>query len=228
MVLAIVFSTILALVHFFSHKIEIKSKLWNTRLISFVAGISVTYVFLSLLPEAYGSFERFDRLIFVFIVAGFTAVHVAEKYFYKNSHRKSELQLNLKEVHSASFFLYYFLLGTILVDLSSQGPIRATLFFIPILFYAAVGLVSLNKIHTKVVGSKLFKAILSTSTIAGALLAEFLFSTRIIFDTLFAFVIGAFIYIALIDFIPKEKNGNPLFFTIGTIIYTILITTLVL
>lgn len=224
--LALFYAIILAATHFFSEKITIQNKLWHIRVISFVAGISVTYAFLALLPEAYKAFQTQGRLIFIFIIIGFTLVHVIEKYIYKQQERHAQLQHSLKEVHSIAFFIYYLLLGAILVELSRIGIIQSMLFFIPILFYSAVGLVSLDKIHHKVIQRGAFKFALSSSIIIGVLLADILLQTGFIFDALFALVIGAFIYVALIDFVPKEKKGEPVFFVIGVVIYSILIATL--
>lgn len=225
---ALIFAIVLATVHFFSEKMNITNKLWHTRAISFVAGISVTYVFLSLLPETYQAFEKFDRVVFIFIVFGFTAVHITEKYLYKHLEKGKNLSHSLKEVHSIAFFIYYLLVGTVLVDLSQRGFVQMTLFFIPILFYGAVGLVSLDKIHKTVIQISPLRFALSISTIIGVLIADLLLKTGIIFDAIFASVIGVFIYVALIDFVPREKSGEPAFFVLGVIVYTILIATLIL
>lgn len=227
-ILALIFGIILAITHFFSEKISIRHKIWHIRSISFVAGISVTYAFLSLLPEAYESFETQGKFIFIFIVLGFTLVHVAEKYVYKHHIQGHHIQHDLKEIHSIAFFLYYLLLGAILVNLSTIGFIQATLFFIPVLFYAGVGLVSMDKIHHKISKKGVAKFALSLSAIFGVLFAETLLNTGIFFDSLFALVIGAFIYIVLIDFIPREKRGEPVYFVLGVLVYTILISLLIL
>ena len=60
--LPIVFSLILGATHFWNEKIQIKQDYLRVRFTSFVAGISVTYVFLNLLPEVYRGFELFDLL----------------------------------------------------------------------------------------------------------------------------------------------------------------------
>ena len=225
--MAFAFSIILALVHFFNEKITISNKLLRSRVISFVAGISVTYAFLELLPQAYKSFERLGKPIFVFIILGLTLVHVVEKYFYQNEHRKEELRHDLKEIHSIVFFIYYLFLGVILVELSQRGAVQATLFFIPLLFYAGIGLVALEKIHEKITGKNLAKIVLSISTIIGVVIAPYFLQSRIFFDALFGVVIGGFIYIALIDFVPKEKEGDPFYFVAGVVIYTMLLLILI-
>ena len=104
-----------------------------------------------------------------------------------------------------------------------MGSAQVILFYIPILFYGAVGLVSLDKIHHKISGHRLARIALSLSSIVGVIFADFLLNTEILFDMLFALVIGAFIYVALIDFIPREKRGEPIYFVLGVTLYTLLI-----
>ncbi|OGD83409.1 hypothetical protein A3A54_01335 [Candidatus Curtissbacteria bacterium RIFCSPLOWO2_01_FULL_39_62] len=227
MTLALIYAIVLAIVHFFSEKINIENKIWHARAVSFVAGVVVTYAFLSLLPETYEAYEKLNRLIFIFIVAGFTTVHVTEKYLYKHLEKGKNLAHSLKEVHSGAFFIYYLLIGAILVDLSLRGNIQMTLFYLPILFYGAVGVVSLDKIHHKIIQSSPIRFALSVSTIIGVLIADLLLRTGLLFDALFAAVIGAFIYVALIDFVPRERRGDPIFFVMGVVFYTLLITLLV-
>jgi zinc transporter ZupT len=221
--LPIIFSFILAATHFWNEKIQIHQEHVRTRIISFVAGISVTYVFLNLLPEVYGGFELFDQLIFIFPLAGFSTAHLAEKYIYQHSAPQT-LKEKLSGVHSIAFFFYHFFLGVILVKLSQISNLDAVLFFLPVVFYAAVGLVSLEKIHSKVWERFSIKFLLSLSTLFGALLAERLISFEQAFDILFGFIIGVFLYIVLIDFVPKEAKGRPEYFALGVAIYTLIIS----
>ena len=80
--LPIVFSLILGVTHFWNEKIQIRQEYVRIRFISFIAGTSVTYVFLNLLPEVYRGFELFDQLIFISLLAGFSVAHLIEKYIY--------------------------------------------------------------------------------------------------------------------------------------------------
>ena len=222
-VLPIIFSLILAAVHFFNEKIQIRQEYVRIRVISFVAGISVTYVFLNLLPEVYKGFEIVDRLIFIFLLGGFTAAHVTEKYVYQHSAPQT-LRANLGGLHSLAFFLYHFFIGVILVDLSKSSSIGSVLFFLPVLFYSAVGLLSLEKIHPKIWERPVVKFILSLSTLAGVLFADAFLGIQPIFSLLFGFIVGVFLYVALIDFVPKEARGRPEYFALGVLIYTLILT----
>src|SRR3990167_2011951 len=102
--LPVIYSLIIGLVHFFNEKIQIRQEYFRVRILSFIAGISVTYVFLNLLPEVYKGFEFFDKVIFVSLLAGFTLSHIAEKYIYQHSAPQT-LRESLGGFHSLAFFI---------------------------------------------------------------------------------------------------------------------------
>ena len=220
--LPIVYSVILGVIHFFNEKIQIHQEYIRIRVISFIAGISVTYMFLTLLPEIYRGFEIFDRVIFISLLAGFTISHVTEKYIYQHS-APHALKERLSVVHSMAFFLYYFFIGVILVKLNETSSLISVLFFLPVMFYSAVGILSLEKIHSKIWERPVVKLLLSLSTLIGVLFADLLLGFDAVFNLLFAFVVGTFLYTALIDFVPREAKGKPEYFTLGVLIYTLVI-----
>lgn len=222
MILPVVYSLILAFTHFFNEKIQIRHEYVRVRLISFIAGISVTYIFLNLLPEVYRGFEDFDRFIFVSVLAGFSAAHLIEKYIYQHS-APVTLKEQLRGVHSISFFVYHFFLGVILVRLNQISNLDSVLFFLPVLFYSAVGLIALERIHEKVRLRTPLKLLLSLSTLFGVLLADVFLASNLTFNVLFGLVVGGFLYISLIDFVPKEAKGRPEYFALGVLVYTLVI-----
>lgn len=225
--LPIIFSLILGATHFWNENIQIKQDYVRVRFISFIAGISVTYVFLNLLPEVYQGFEVFNRFIFVSLLAGFTLAHLVEKYVYQHSAPQT-LKERLGSVHSIAFFVYHLLIGVILVKLNKTDSLNSVLFFLPILFYSAVGIVALEKIHSKVWERPLVKFILSASTLLGVLIADFLLGFNTFFNLLFGFIVGIFLYISLIDFIPREAKGRPEYFALGVLTYTLIIFTTII
>src|SRR3989344_386874 len=220
--LPIVLSLILGATHFWNEKIQIRQEYVRIRLLSFVAGISVTYVFLNLLPEVYRGFELFDRLIFVSLLAGFSSFHLVEKYVYQHSAPQS-LREKLGGVHSLAFFYYHFFIGVVLVKLNNIRTLYSVLFFLPILFYSAIGIVALEKIHPKIWEKTYIKFLLSLSTLAGVLSANILLSFENFFNLLFGFVVGIFLYIALADFVPREARGETEYFALGVFVYTLII-----
>jgi len=221
MILPVIYSLILGITHFWNDKIQIRQEFARVRVISFVAGISVTYIFLNLLPEVYKSFEFFDRLIFISLLAGFSTAHLVEKYIYQHS-EPLLLREKLGVIHLISFFFYHFFLGVILVKLNKVSSIDSVLFFLPVLFYSAVGITALERIHTKFRGVPI-RLLLSLSSLFGVLLADFLLAANTSFSLLFGLVVGAFLYITLMDFVPREAKGRPGYFALGVLVYTLII-----
>ncbi|MEX0621841.1 MAG: hypothetical protein WD187_02525 [Candidatus Woykebacteria bacterium] len=222
--LPVVFSLLLGATHFWNEKIQIRQEYIRTRFISFVAGISVTYVFLDLLPEVYKGFEVFDRFIFIALLSGFAIAHITEKYIYQHS-APQVLRERLGILHSLAFFVYHLLIGVILVRLNNISNLDSFLFFLPVLFYSSVGVIALEKIHVRVWERPFIKILLSASTLIGVLIAEVLLGFDQLFNLLFGLVVGIFLYIAMIDFIPREAKGRPEYFAFGVLVYTLIIIT---
>ena len=220
--LPIIFSLVLGITHFWNEKITIPSPVWRTRAASFIAGVSVAYLFLIILPELFDEAKRADQVIFVSLLTGFTLLFSIEKYITKET-PKNSLKENLSSLHALSFFIYHFLLGVTLVEISRLGLFKSTLFFIPILFYSGVGLISLEKISGRLTASLPVRVILASSSLLGVVFAEYIFQFQQLFAVLFGIVIGAFLYVVLLDFVPKESSGSPVYFTIGIFIYSLLI-----
>ncbi len=222
LILPVFYSLVLGGVHFFNEKIQIHQEHVRIRVISFIAGIAVTYVFLNLLPEVYKGYQVFDRFIFISLLSGFTLAHITEKYIYQHSAPQT-LRESLGGVHSTAFFIYHFFIGIILVNLNRSSFLDGVLFFLPVLFYSSVGLLALEKIHPKIWEKPYVKFLLSLSTLFGVLLADLFLGFQLLFSVLFGFVVGAFLYIALIDFVPKEARGRPEYFVLGVLTYTLII-----
>ena len=181
MIVAVFFSLILGVVHFWNEKIFFRTEILKIKTRSFVAGVSIAYIFLYLLPALYRGVTYSNQWIFIFILLGFSMVHFFEKYFYH--HKKGEeLLFKFKEVHYAVFLLYYFLLGVILVRLLSLDFIKGLLFFIPILFYAAVSRVSFAEVHTHIREQKILRLLLSVTPLLGVFAASIILSQIIAYN----------------------------------------------
>ena len=121
LIFALVLGIILGIIHFYSEKLKLPDGANRYRVISFAAGISIAYLFLNLLPHTYEAAAHLKNFVFVFLLLGFVLFHLAEKFIYKHADQK-KLARELKEVHSISFFFYYFIIGIVLYDkvLTSQ------------------------------------------------------------------------------------------------------------
>jgi len=222
MELALIFSAVLGGIHFWNEKIFFKDIESKARSMSFIGGVAVSYVFLFLLPELFDAYARGQRWIFLFLLFGFSTLHVAEKYFYR--HLKGwKRAWREKEIHYLVLFMYYLAIGTFSVFLFNDNVFRGILFFLPVLFYSAVGKVSFAEVDENIRQQYVFRFLISIAAPAGVILGPFLVRYVIFYDVFLAFIIGSFLYIALMDFIPARNKGKPSFFIIGASVCSLLI-----
>lgn len=223
MTIAILLSLFLGAVHFWNEKIFFKTEAIKAKTMSFIAGASVAYVFLYLLPDLYKGITHINQWIFIFILLGFSLIHVLEKYLYQHA-TGEKLLLRLKEAHFSIFFLYYFIIGIVLTDFLKISSWKGLLFFVPIVFYAAVSRVSFEKVRIRLREQRFFRILLSLATFLGVLSAAIISKNTILYHLLLAFITGSFFYIVIMDFIPREAKGRPEYFLLGVGLYTLLIS----
>ncbi len=220
--LAVVLGLVLAVVHYFNERIHPKDPVIEHKLVSFVAGISITYIFLLLLPEVYKGIESLNQFLFLFILAGFACFHLIEKHIYQQE-SKETLHEELRVAHSTMFFFYHFVIGILLVELLNINVVGGVLFFVPILFHTALSSASLKGIHISIRERILLKIVLSCSTLFGVLLAYFAMIPPHILHALLGFIVGGLLYIVIRDSIPKETTGKAIYFVLGVVVYALII-----
>ncbi|MDO8428909.1 MAG: hypothetical protein Q7S92_06900 [Candidatus Diapherotrites archaeon] len=221
--LALSFGIILALVHFFSDKIEQLFEQKKIDFISFSAGISTAYLFLVLLPDLYTGYQLLNSFIFLLVLLGFTVFHLTEKWVYQNTSALGDLRHKLKEVHGVTWFVYHGVLGILLAELTQSNPIMGMLFFVPILFHTGISTFSLEQLHDKLKYHLPARALLSVSTLAGILLASQLAIPSLVTWILYALIGGALFFIVIREYIPPERQGNPRMYFIATMGFAILV-----
>lgn len=221
-IILISLGVMLFLSHYFNDKIFFKWKKHSNKLASFVAGISVSYLFLYMFPELYEGVKFLNKSLFVYVLLGFILLHIVEKQI-RQSKSIEKLRLKLKEEHSVVFFIYYFILGIILVELLNLSLLKGLLFFFIILFHSTVSAASLKQIHQKLIEKKVFKIVLSVSTLLGILFALFVKFPQSVYFILIGFVAGALLYIVIRDIIPKESDSKLIYFIFGALLYMVLI-----
>lgn len=220
--LAIVFGIILTFAHYLSDKFHIITHKNRMKILSFSAGISITYIFLYLFPELFQGVQYLSRLIFLFVLIGFIGLHIIEAHIFREK-TKSKIQKELKEVHSLSFFIYHLIVGIALFNITSINPIAGLLLFLPILLHTITSSISLREIHAHIKEKAIIKFILEASTLIGILIASFVFIPPYLYNAFIGFVVGALLYVVVRDMMPKGGKGNPLFLVGGSIVYLILL-----
>jgi len=210
----------MGLAQYFSEEICLRCKTYSPKIISFVAGISITYLFLDLFPTFAEGALGLTRLLFFSVVFGFAVFYIIEKYIYKH-YSKNQLRKELAIEESFASFIYHFVIGMVIVTFVDRGIFPAILFFAPPLFYTSIS--SFVSHHSKY---KSIKILLSTSTLLGILFVLFVYPNLppIIKFSLLGFVIGVLSYEIIRHSVPGGKKGEPIFFILGATIYSLLIT----
>lgn len=222
MYLAIIYGTLVSLLHFFSDYFSLKLIKYKEKLLSFGAGVSIAYLFLELLPQIHEAVKPLRELSYISILIGFASFHLLEKYIYQHA-KAEQLFKKLKQVHSIGFFIYYFIVGIVLYHITNQSLVAGSLFLIPVLFHASISSASAKEIHEEIKENKYWKLFLSSSTILGVLVFYFFNIPLIVIFILLGFVIGALFYIIIKDILPEQKEGDPKYFILGAIIFLALI-----
>ena len=232
MVLGVILSFFIALANYIGETLSLgRFSKYKTSIASLVAGISVTYIFLHLLPELYEVVPSLNKSLFVFILLGFTIFHLTERLIYQLVKRK-KITEPIKLNHAFGLLLYDMSIGIILVNFMKASPIEGFLFFIPVFSHAALSNLSLHKIHglhhnkEQKLRNKIARFLLAGGTIYGSLLATFSTVQPKVQHTLIGLVAGILLYVVIRETIPKDKEGNPLMFIVGVLLYSSLIFTI--
>ena len=218
MVVGYVLALILSIVDFFTEGLFSKVSQNKMKFISVSAGVSVSYIFLILLPEIYSGSMEISKLLFLAILFGFGVFHLIEKYIRQNFTGPA-LRKEHRLVHSLTSFVYFFVVGFLLVKLTEQnGDLGAVLLFIPIALHIIID--SLPRRHTK---NHYLRALSASSPFLGAILASFIDVGKTGEVILLGIVGGALLYTVVRESLPREREGRPMYFITGLLVFTILI-----
>jgi len=213
----------LGIIHFLGEGLKIPEGPERYRIISFAAGLSIGYLFLDLLPHTYEAATHLKNSVFLFLLLGFSTVHLVEKYFYQ--HRKeAELYHNFKVFHSVTFFLYYFLVGCVLVELTLDSVVEGVLFVFPVMFHAGLSSASLSEIHGHFSPNTKEKILLSLAAPAGVLLTFMVPLPLTMHNITISTISGILLYVFVKEFLPEREKGQPIFFILGLLLFYVALT----
>jgi hypothetical protein len=222
MVLAIVFGIIILVAHYFSEIIDIRYTKDRMKNISFSAGIFITFLFLELFPMLFQQSFSLTQASLIFMLLGFTLFHVIQKYEYQHISRK-RMRGEIKELHSIAFFIYHFVIGMILVAVTQLSAVKGLLFLIAVFTFTVISSISLKEIHPAIKERARNKIVLSSSTFLGVILASIFPIAGMLYAALIGIVAGTLFFIVMEESIPREREGEPLFFLYGIVVYALVI-----
>jgi zinc transporter ZupT len=217
MVFGYVLALALSVIDFLTEGLFSKASPNKMKFISFSAGVSVAYIFLVLLPEIYSGAITINRLIFLSILFGFAIFHIIEKYIRQNFTGPA-LRKEHKLIHSATSFIYFFMVGFLLVKVTGTNILNGTLLFIPIMLHIIID--SLPRRATK---KRHLRALHASSAFLGAVSATFIEIGNAGNVVLLGAVGGALLYTVVRESLPKERKGKPMYFITGLLLFTVVI-----
>lgn len=192
--------------------------LFKERLVSFAAGLSVSYIFLHLFPQIYLTAHEVPRLIFLAMLAGFVAYHAIEKLIYQYAPR-DEVINDIELEHSVTLFFYHFAIGIVFLSLMRQTVLDGILFFIPVSLHVIINALP----HAHRFQRMSVKAFFSSAPLLGVILALMVPIPPIIYALLFGIVAGLLLFVEAREVVPRRRAESIVWFLIGVVGYGFLI-----
>jgi len=220
MVVGHILALLLSVVDFFTEGLFSKASPNKMKFISFAAGVSISYIFLILLPDIYTGAIKINKLLFLGILFGFAIFHLIEKFIRQNF-TGPELRKEHKLIHSTTSFIYFFVVGFILVKVTEINAVNGFLLFIPISLHIIID--SLPRRATK---NHYLRALHASSAFLGAVTATFIDIGEAGKIALLGLIGGALLYTVIRESLPREMEGKPLYFITGVLLFTVLIMVL--
>ncbi len=217
--IAFLLALVMAGVHFLAEELEESISGYQEQLVSFATGVSITYIFVQLVPEFHRIALESSGLIFLSPLLGFSSIHLVEKYIAKNGRSRAEISREYGEVHSVFLFLYHGAIGFLIASLLAESVISGLLFFVPVMLHIGVSSFSLSELHEDVAQRLSVKLVVSITPVLGVLVYSAGMVSSSLFHPVFGLVIGMFMYVVIRDSIPRDDNGQPVEYVLGVLIY---------
>ena len=218
--IAILLAAFLALAYHFGNQFNLKKKSYNNELISFSAGISITYLILELFPKFTAGALQINKLLFISVLFGFIIHHLIEKNIYTHHHLKNELKrlLNLEE--NIFSFVYHLVIGILLVFFLKENLVQGFLFFIPIFSFTLI-----NSLSTEPHNSFVDSLINSSASLIGVVLTILFYDLASLwfFYLMLGLITGILMFSVTRHHIPFGKKGKPGYFIMAFLIYSLVI-----
>ncbi len=218
-ILAIVIALTIGLTEYWSKRVNLEHKPYTQKIVSTTAGVSITYILLELFPFFTEAAFSISKLLFITVLLGFVVHHIVEKEIYK--HKKyHHLIKSLSLEENVFYFIHNVILGIVLVTIAHDGLAESLLFGFSVLAYTII-----SNLPAEPHLSKRKVIFLSSSTLLGTLFALFIWTNRMPFIelSLVGLATGFLLFTVTRHYIPFGRKGSPLFFTISSLIYSILI-----
>jgi len=219
--IAVVLSIVIGAVHILGNRLAIQNKEHNLKLISFAAGVSITYIFMELIPMITEAAILINRYLFLSALAGFSIHLFVERLIYKHNVKRGITKMMGNE-ENIFYFAHHFILGIIFVTFLEENLIRGLLFFFIIMVYIFVSNLP-TPLERSIKKEIFFSSSTLLGTLFGILLVNVLSMSDLIMFALIGISTGILFFTITRHQIPFYKKGKLRYFTLGSVIYAVII-----
>lgn len=225
---------LLVSIHLFTHRLRF-TEIPRSKWLSFAGGVSVAYVFVHLLPEleewqsiyAEAGGINADFLahhLYIVTLTGLVLFYGLERTVKRKQEPEeaTENPVGIFWVHIASFAMYNFLIGYLLVHREEKELSSLWIFFLAMGAHFIVNDCGLIFHHQKIYVQK-GRWLVSLATLAGWLLGIVTSLHELFIAALFAFLAGGVILNVMKEELPAERKSNFTAFLVGAASYTLLL-----
>lgn len=225
------------LIHLFSERMSFLHTSPRSKVLSAAGGVSITYVFMHLLPELH-MFQQMlddeetllfginDYHVYLASLAGLAIFYGLErmaKMHGSGNSPSSPQEKSVFRIHLISFFIYNFLIGYLIIHGEYQTPSELFLYFIALSVHFISNDHALRLHHEKQY-DQFGRYMLALAVLLGWI-AAFLFTdvSTLLIALLFSFLAGTMILNILKEELPEERESNFWAFGAGVLAYTVLL-----
>ena len=214
-------ATLIGLIHFFGEEIDEKFSTNSLVLKSFSAGFTISYFFLSMLPEINKA--ETSEIGFIWVLSGFSLFYIIEEVIYNSTEHIKDVKHEFKELHTVFLATYHLCIGIILFSLSNNSLQQGILFYLPVATHTLVNSLAIKEMHEEMLKNTLIKLITSFATVIGVLIGIYFKPGELLSFSLFGLVGGMFIYLVVHDSLSPKKE-RPLGYIAGAAAFLAIIT----
>lgn len=228
-----------SLLHFFSKQMAFAGRVPRSKFLSLAAGVSVSYIFVHLLPEL-NKYQKVvseelrntvlgyvEHHIYLVAMAGLILFYALEKKAKMGRNQKKPTNAPEKVssvfwVHIALFFIYNTIIGYLLLNQHFDQVSSLLFYFLALAVHFIANDWSLRRHHEKVY-DQYGRLLLSFASLFGWILALFIEVGDFGVSVMFAFVAGGMILNIMKEELPEEQQSSISSFVAGAGVYTILL-----
>lgn len=235
--LSAVLAACLALLHLFVRLLSPALDAPRSPWLSLAGGAATAYVFIHIFPELCAGQDTLlragwawvallDRHVFLIALAGLLVFYALERAALGARGGRAAPPIDAGQgvfwLHLASFGLYNFLIGYLLINRVTPGPINLITYFLAMALHMAGNDYGLRR-HFTDSYHRLGRLVLAGAVLAGWAFGYFFRVHEAMLAILFAFLAGGVIMNTMKDELPLDGSGNAPAFTLGAAGYAALL-----